>query len=323
VLAAAPSAAAARRNAYIGITLTVIGAIGFSGKPIIIKLAYQYGVDVMTLLALRMLFALPFFAAMALYVGLPSAPMTRRDWLNIVSLGFIGYYVGSYLDLAGLQYISASLGRLILYLYPTIVLVLSAIFLKQRVTLRHVISLALSYGGIVLVFQSEAGLASASGTTLLGAALVFASGATYAVYLIAGSRVILTLGSMRFTAYASLAACAFVIATFLGTHGVSRLSVPVEVYGLSLVLAVFSTVLPLWLMAEGLKRIGANQVSLVACVGPVATMGLATVFLGEPVSSVQAIGAGLVLCGILIISLRPYSAGEPRRGSAGASQTPR
>lgn len=305
--AGASPAAAARRSAYIGIALTVVGAIGFSGKPIIIKLAYQHGVDVMTLLALRMLFALPFFAAMALYVGLPATVMTRRDWLNVLALGFIGYYIGSYLDLAGLQYISASLGRLILYLYPTIVLVLSAVFLKQRVTVRHVISLALSYSGIALVFHSEIGTTGASGTTLLGAALVFGSAVTYAVYLIAGSRVILTLGSMRFTAYASIAACGFVIATFFGTHGVSQLIVPPEVYGLTLLLAVFSTVLPLWLMAEGLKRIGANQVALVACVGPVATIGLAYLFLGEPVSSVQAIGAGLVLCGIVIISLRPTS----------------
>jgi drug/metabolite transporter (DMT)-like permease len=230
-----------------------------------------------------------------------------------VALGFIGYYLGSYLDLAGLQYISASLGRLILYLYPTVVLILSALILKQRVTGRHLLSLALSYGGIVLVFRSELALAGPVGTTLLGAALVFGSAVTYAIYLIAGARMIHKLGSMRFTAYASIAATIFVLATFLATHGPARLAVPHEVYGLTLILAVFSTVLPLWLMAEGLKRLGANQVSLVACIGPVSTIALAHFFLGEPITSTQLAGAGLVLCGIVIISLKPQAAAAAER----------
>lgn len=302
------AAAANRRSAYIGTALTIVGSIGFSGKPIIIKLAYQYGIDVMTLLALRMLFAFPFFLAMALYAGRAPIALTRRDWLNVLALGFIGYYVGSYLDLAGLQYISASLGRLILYLYPTIVLLLNAVVFKQRVTRRHLISLALSYGGIVLVFRSEFAVEGPTSTTLLGAALVFASAVTYAIYLIAGARMIQKVGSMRFTAYASIAASVFVIATFLGTHGASQLIVPREVYGLTLILALASTVLPLWLMAEGLKRIGANQVSLVACIGPLATIGLAHFSLGEPVTGIQIAGAGLVLSGIVIISLRPRGA---------------
>ena len=302
------SGAAARRSAYVGVALTIVGSIAFSGKPIIIKLAYQYGVDVMTLLALRMLFSLPFFLAMAIWAGRAPTPLTRRDWLAVLALGFTGYYLGSYLDLAGLQYISASLGRLILYLYPTLVLVLGTLVLKQRVTRRHIASLVLSYGGIALVFRSELGLAGPLGTTLLGALLVFGGAMTYAVYLVAGARMIQKLGSLRFTAYASIAATVFVIATFLATHGPARLAVPREVYGLTLVLAVFSTVLPLWLMAEGLKRIGANQVSLVACIGPVSTIGLAHVFLGEPITSIQLAGAGLVLCGIVVISLKPQAA---------------
>jgi drug/metabolite transporter (DMT)-like permease len=299
---------AARRSAYLGIALTIAGSVAFAGKPIIIKLAYQYDVDVMTLLALRMMFSLPFFLAMALWAGRAPTPLTRHDWFAVVALGFVGYCLGSYLDLAGLQYISASLGRLILYLYPTLVLILSAFILKQAVTRRHLASLALSYGGILLVFRSELALEGALGQTLLGAFLVFAGAMTYAVYLVAGARMIQKLGSVRFTAYASIAATLFVMGTFFATHGPSRLAVAHEVYGLTLVLAVFSTVLPLWLMAEGLKRIGANQVSLVACIGPIATIALAHVFLGEPVSSIQLAGAGLVLSGIVIISLRPQAA---------------
>ena len=302
-----PALAAARRNAWIGIACTIAGSIGFSGKTVIVKLAYGYGVDVMTLLALRMLFALPLLLAMAWWAGSPSAMITRRDWLSMLALGFVGYYLGSYLDLAGLQYISASLGRLILYLYPTVVLVISALFLGQSIRPRQLVSLALSYGGIVLVFQSELALEGPPGAIALGAALVFGGAVTYAIYLIAGVRIVQKLGSMRFTAYAALAASFFVIATFMATHGASRLLVPQEVYGLTLVLAVFSTVVPIWLLAEGLKRIGANQVALVACVGPLSTIALAHVFLGEPITSIQLAGAGLVLAGIVIISLKPQA----------------
>jgi drug/metabolite transporter (DMT)-like permease len=302
------AAAAARRTAYIGVVCTIIGALAFSAKPVIIKLAYQHDVDVMTLLALRMLFALPFFAAMAWWAGSIPATLTRNDWLAILGLGFIGYYLGSFLDLAGLQYISASLGRLILYLYPTLVLLLSAVFLKQRILPRHLLSLALSYGGIVLVFRSEIALEGPLDTVLIGAALVFGSAITYALYLIAGAHMIQKMGAMRFTAYASISATMFVLATFAGTHGLTDLIVPREVYVLTTILAIASTVLPLWLMAEGLKRIGANQVSLLACIGPIATIGIASYMLGEPVTAVQLAGAGLVLAGVVIITIKPQAA---------------
>jgi drug/metabolite transporter (DMT)-like permease len=300
------SSATTRRSAYVGVGCTLIGSIAFSGKPVIIKMAYGYGVDVMTLLALRMLFALPFFLAMAWWAGAPGS-LTRRDWAAVLFLGFIGYYLGSYLDFAGLQYISASLGRLILFLYPTVVLLISALYLKQRIKGKHMVSLLLSYGGIVLVFGEEASLQGPLAPTMLGAALVFASAVSYAIYLIAGTQLIRRLGAMRFTAYASISATIFVLATFMATHGPARLVVPQELYALTLVLAVFSTVLPLWLMAEGLKRIGANQASLVACIGPLATIGLAHAFVGEPVTLIQLAGATLVLGGVIIISVKPQA----------------
>jgi drug/metabolite transporter (DMT)-like permease len=300
--------AAGARNAYIGVACVLVGSIGFSGKTIIIKLAYQYGVDALTLLALRMLIALPMFLAMAWWAGAGAAPMTRRDWLAVAALGFTGYYVGSYLDFAGLQYISAGLGRLILFLYPTLVLVFSALFLKQPIRARHLVSLGLSYGGIALVFQHEASFGDNLRLTLLGAALVFAGAVTYAIYLIAGSRIVQRLGSMRFTAYASISASCFVIAHFMVTHGPAQLAVAHQVYWLTLLMAVVSTVLPLWLMAEGLKRIGANQVSLVAAIGPISTIALAHFFLGEAVASYQLAGAALVLAGVMIISVKPQSA---------------
>jgi len=291
------------RGAYLGVVCVVLGSIGFSGKSIIVKLAYQYDVDVMTLLALRMLLSLPFFLALAWWAG-ASIDMTRRDWGAILVLGFLGYYLGSYLDFAGLQYISAGMGRLILYLYPTLVLVLSAIFLKQPFRARHLASLALSYGGIALVFQHEVGTVENVPLLALGATLVFLSAMVYAVYLIAGSRIVQKIGSMRFTAYASTTSVIFVVAHFMATHHPAQLIVAHEVYWLMLTMAVFSTVLPMWLMAEGLKRIGANQVALVGCVGPLSTILLGHLFLSEPITLIQMAGAGLVLAGVILVSLR-------------------
>ena len=292
-------------GAWIGIACVLAGSIAFSAKPVLVKAVYQYGIDTVTLLALRMLFAAPLFLLMAWWAGRPDIAFTRREIAGIIALGFLGYYLGSFLDLAGLQYISAGFGRLILYLYPTLVLLMSAVFLKQPLRGRQLLSLGLSYAGIALVFSAEAQLGDSLPLTVWGAVLVFGSAVTYATYLVAGSRLVHKFGSMRFSAYASLIATGFVIAHFLAIRPLQALVVVHEVYVLVAVLAVFATVLPLWLMAEGLKRIGANQVSLVGCVGPLATMAFAWMFLGETVTLTQLTGAALVLAGVLIITLKP------------------
>ncbi|MGV3628943.1 MAG: DMT family transporter [Betaproteobacteria bacterium] len=296
-----------RRNAWIGIACVLAGSVAFSAKPVLVKAAYQYGIDTMSLLALRMLFAAPLFLLMAWWAGRPAVAFTAREIAGIVFLGFLGYYLGSFLDLAGLQYISAGFGRLILYLYPTLVLLMSAAFLQQPLRGRQMVSLGLSYAGIALVFSAEAQLGASLPLTIWGALLVFGSAVTYATYLVAGSRLVHKFGSMRFSAYASLIATGFVIAHFMAIRPLQALVVVQEVYVLVAVLAVFATVLPLWLMAEGLKRIGANQVSLVGCVGPLATMAFAWMFLGEAMTLVQLAGAALVLAGVLIITLKPQA----------------
>ncbi len=312
-----PESSPAQRGALIGIACALSGSMAFSLKPVLVKAAYQYGVDTTVLLTLRMLFAAPLFALMAWWAGRPEVALTRREILGIVALGFLGYYLGSFLDLAGLQYISAGFGRLILYLYPTLVLLLSAVFLKQPLQRQQLLSLGLSYAGIALVFGAEARLGDRLDLAALGALLVFCSAVTYAVYLVAGSRLVHKFGSMRFTAYASLIATGFVLAHFLALRPPQALRVAHEVYGIVAVLAVFATVLPLWLMAEGLKRIGANQLSLVGCVGPLATMAFAWAFLDEAVTPVQLAGAVLVLGGVLIISLKPQAARQPPAPGAG------
>lgn len=293
------------RGAYIGVACAILGSIAFSAKTILVKLGYQHGADVWSLLALRMLFALPFFVLMAWWAG--ATHLARRDWLGVVAMGFIGYYAGSYLDFAGLQYISAGLGRLILYLYPTLTVLMSALFLKQPIRKRHVLSLALSYTGIALVFKAEIKPSEDFNLMLLGAALVFASAVATAIYYIAGSRYIQKMGSVRYTAYAATSASFFVIAHFMALHGPARLVVAHEVYIITLIMALFSTVLPLWLIAEGLRRIGPNQVALVGCVGPLSTMVFGQLFLDEKITLIQLAGAALVLGGVLIISLKPQS----------------
>lgn len=297
-----------RRSAYIGIACVVLGSIAFSAKPVIVKAAYQYDVDTVTLLALRMLFSAPLFLLMAWWAGRPAVAFSRRDIASIIALGFLGYYLASFLDLAGLQYISAGFGRLILYLYPTLVLLMSAAFLKQPLRIPQLVSLGLSYAGIALVFSAEARLGDDLGLAVWGAILVFGSAAAYATYLVAGSQLVHKFGTMRFSAYASLIATGFVMAHFMAIHPAHALVVAQEVYVLMAVLAVFATVVPMLLMAEGLKRIGANQVSLVGCIGPLATLAFAWSFLGETVTLVQLAGAALVLGGVLIISLKPRSA---------------
>lgn len=290
----------------MGTVCVVLAAMGFSAKAVIVKLAYAHPVDAATLLALRMLFSAPFFLVMALWSarGTAAASLTRRDWMVVALLGFVGYYLASYLDFLGLQYISAGLERLILFLYPTVVVLLSAWLLKKPVHRRQIAALALSYGGIALVFTEYLGFGEQTSNLVLGGLLVFASGVVYSFYLIGTGEVIGKLGAARFTAYAMLVACAVALLQFLVAHDLSDLALPREVYRLSLLMAVISTVIPAWLMSEGIRRTGASHAALVGSVGPVATLFLGYWILNEPLSAPQLLGAALVLAGVTLISVR-------------------
>ena len=200
---------------WAGPACAIVGTLGFSFKAILIKLAYAAApVDAITLLALRMLYSAPFFVAMAWWAGRGAAPVGRRDWLAILGLGFVGYYLASLLDFMGLRYVTASLERLVLYLYPTMVVLLSAWFLGKPVTRRAIAALVLSYAGIALVFRHDAAVAGDATATLVGGALVFASAFCYAIYLVAAGGVIGRIGSMRFIALAMLVSTAFVLVHF-------------------------------------------------------------------------------------------------------------
>jgi len=289
----------------IGLACAAVGVLGFSLRPLLVKLAYGYGADPVALLTLRMGFALPFFLGMGMWAarGSVTAPLTGRDMAVVAALGFVSYYLASLLDFLGLQYVSAGVGRLILFLYPTVVVALSAAFLKRPVTWREAAALLVSYAGLGLVMAHATGGPSAN--LPLGAALVFGGAVSYAVYLVAGSRAVPRIGSVRFTAWAMSFATLAVTLHFLLTRPLSALDLPWQVYGLGAVMAVVSTALPVLLTTEALRRIGANDTALVGALGPVSTIFLGWIGLDEALTPLQIAGAGLVLGGVMLVTLRP------------------
>ena len=277
----------------------------FSLRPILIKLAYGYVTDPVTLLALRMIFSLPFFIAAALWGAGPRdrAPLTRRDVAAVWGLGFLGYYFASFMDFLGLQYISAGIGRLIMFLYPTIVVILSAVFLRKRPAPHELAALLITYCGVALVLSNA--VSGQSADLPLGAGLVFASSSAYAVYLVIGSQVVRRLGSVRFTARAMTVASLFCIVQFLVLRPLDALHLPAQVYALAAAMALFSTVLPVFMTSEALRRIGANHVAMIGALGPVTTIFFGYAGLDEILTPIQALGALLVLGGVLLVTLRP------------------
>jgi drug/metabolite transporter (DMT)-like permease len=285
---------------WLGIALALLGAIGFSGKAIIVKLAYRHGVDAVTLLMWRMLLALPFFLAMAWWAGREKPALTRQDWRDIGVLGFTGYYLASYLDFAGLAYITASLERLILYLNPTLVLLISVLWFKHRLQARQVVALAISYAGVVAVFAHE--LSFEGVHTAIGAVLVFASAVSYAVYLSLSGRVVQRMGSLRLAGLASTVACALCIAQFLLLRPLADFAVPEPVLWLSLLNATACTVAPVLMVMMAIARIGAPLSSQVGMVGPMSTLIMGVLILDEPMNAWIAVGTLLVLGGVFLVS---------------------
>lgn len=297
-----------RDNPLTGTVCALLAAFGFSFKAILVKLAYAWhGVDAISLLALRMLFALPFFLALAWHTPAGSTRLDAADWLRVGWLGLTGYYLASIFDFWGLRHINAGLERLILFTYPTLVVVIGARLSRRRIARREALALALSYAGIALAFASDLRLATDRGALLLGSGLVFGSALAYALYLLASSATIARLGARRTAAYAMLVSTALVLVHFVATQPLSDLRQPASIYGLALAMALFSTVLPSVLLAEAIKRSGAARVAMIGSAGPIITIYLGVVLLGEPATAVQLAGAALVLGGVFLVS-RPARA---------------
>lgn len=286
-----------------GLLLAAAGSIAFSGKAIIVKLAYRHGVDAITLVMFRMLFALPFFIAMAWWAGRHQAPLTRNDWLGVLGLGFLGYYLSSYLDFLGLQYISASFERLILYLNPTLVLVLGWVLYKRKITYRQGMAMAVSYSGVLLVFGHEVSLVGEN--IALGSILVFGSAITYAIYLTYSGHLVQRLGSLRLAGLATTVACFFCILQFVLLKPVAALNVVPEVIWLSMLNAIVCTVLPVLMIMMAIERVGPGLTSQIGMIGPLSTLTMGAFFLNETFNLWILMGTVLVLGGVFWVTKAP------------------
>jgi drug/metabolite transporter (DMT)-like permease len=288
-----------------GIAFALLGVLTFSFRPILIKLAYNaYPISPSTLFFLRMVISLPFFLATAWWLRGSGTRLTRRDWAAVAGLGLLGYYVASFLDFLGLQYVGAGVGRLILFLYPTLVLVLSFVFLRRRPSGRQVSALFLTYAGVALVVSDQVGGTPQGRLFLFGVLLVFASALFYAVYLVASSQIVQRVGSMRFTAYSMMAATVPAVLQFLVLENAASLDLPSDVWLYAALIGTVCTVVPVFLQAEALRRIGATEFALVGAVSPVSVAVMSALGLGEPFGWPQVAGAALVIGGVLLVSLK-------------------
>ncbi len=294
-----------------GLTLAILGAVAFSGKAIIVKLAYRQGVDAVTLLMLRMALALPFFVLMAWWAGrarqgLAPVALQWRDRLGMVWLGFTGYYLASFLDFAGLAYISASFERLILYLNPTLVVLLGAVLYRRPISRYQWLGLAISYGGVVLVFGHEVHLSGEG--VWLGSALVFCSAVSYALYLSYSGEMVRRLGALRLVGWASAVACVLCIGQFLVLRPVAGLwDLAPDIWTLSIINASACTVVPVVLVMLGIERLGAGLAAQVGMVGPMSTLVMASLFLDEPLTAWVLGGTVLVMAGVFVCTRSPVA----------------
>lgn len=292
----------------LGVALAILAALGFSFKAIFVKLAYAIPqavpVDAVTLLSLRMVFALPVFVWVAVVASRAAPPLTRRDWLMLGALGLLGYYGASILDFIGLRYITAGLERLILFTYPTLTVMIGVLFMGKTLSRREIGALLLSYAGIALAFFHDLEFAGDSRAVLTGVAFVFASSLSYAFYLSGSASMIHRLGSLRFTAVAMLVSTLATLLHFLAAQPLSALAQPLPIYGYGAGMALFSTVLPVFWQSAAIRRIGSSKAVLIGTVGPMLTIFFGWWLLGEPLSLAQIGGACLVLAGVLLVSRR-------------------
>lgn len=299
-------ATAEKRNITLaGFLITFLGAILFSTKAIMVKKAFAAtAVDAVTLLALRMAFSLPFYLIAAFWLSRrdSNVRMTRRQWAITIVLGIFGYYLSSLFDFIGLQYISAGLERLILFLYPTFAVLINRYFFAQPVFKNQWLALLLTYLGIGLAFVGEVRMEAGNAQFWWGSFCVFICSITYAIYLAGSGKIIPSIGSNQFTAYAMLSATAGVFFHYIITKGTAGPTLQMNVLPYGVLLAVFATVIPSFLLAQGMKRIGSNNVAIISGIGPVSTILQAHFILGEAIFAEQVIGTLLVIAGILLLS---------------------
>jgi len=285
-----------------GVMLVLLSGVTLSTKAILAKLAYRHGADPLTVLSLRMFFAAPFFLWLAYSADRKAeTPLTRKDLGLVILLGLLGYYLSSMWDFMGLEYISAGLERLVLFLYPTLVMLLSTLLFRTRLRFHHLAALVITYSGMAIVFRHEQGLSGPH--VKQGVLLVLGCALGYAGYLVGGGQLIPRLGAQRFNAYSLLAATAGIVLHWL-IFGRSLVGLPLPVYGYGLIMATVATVLPTILLAKGIALIGAGPAAILTTIGPISTILLAHALLQEPITAWQLVGSLLVLVGVTIVTAR-------------------
>ncbi|MEP7164631.1 MAG: DMT family transporter [Ferruginibacter sp.] len=294
------------RNYTLGFIITFIGAILFSTKAIFVKLAFtNTDVDAVSLLALRMLFSVPFYISIALFYSRKAGNVkfSSREWVKIIFLGLIGYYLSSLFDFIGLQYVSAGLERLILFLYPTFAILLNAAIFKKKINGVQKLALLLTYAGIGIAYFGELKLEATNPHFFLGTFFIFLCALTFSIYLVGSGRLIPMVGATKFTAYTMTAAAVAVLTHyFVAGNTIHHFSGPVLGYGV--MLAVIATVIPTFFISNGLKKIGSNNVAIISSIGPVSTILQAHFVLGEKLILAQVIGTALVIAGVLLTGWR-------------------
>ncbi len=286
--------------------LAVSGIVMFSAKAIMVKLAYRYDADALTVLLLRMLFSLPFYIFFAWRSGSKANiyQLNRRDYLLLIALGFVGYYLASYFDFYGLKFITASLERLILFVYPTLVILITWIYFKIKPTRLQVYAIIMTYSGIFLALAND--LTFSGDGLWKGVVLIFLSAFTYALYLVGSGAMIPRIGPVRFTSYAMIVSCVMVILHYSIENTTEVLHQPWQVYALGLAMAIFSTVVPSFLISEAIKRIGASNFAIYGSLGPISTIILAIIFLGEILDVFQIAGTVVVIAGVSMINVKRF-----------------
>ncbi len=286
-----------------GIILGLIGIVLFSSKAVMVKMAYQYHIDAVSVLLFRMLFSFPFYVVVAIVYRKKSNEivLVKNDYLWVAFFGIVGYYLSSYFDFVGLIYIKASLERIILFLYPTIVILFNKLFLKQQISKEQVYAIILTYVGIIIAFWNEVAISGSD--TYLGGFFILLCAITYAAYLSGSGWLIPKFGVMKFTAYVMIVSCICVFVHYGITNKIDLLNYPWQVYLLGFLIAIFATVIPSFLVSTSIKLISSSNFAVIAAVGPISTIILAAIFLNEQLTLLQLLGAFAVIIGISLVSL--------------------
>ncbi|PIF01235.1 MAG: EamA family transporter [Maribacter sp.] len=289
----------------IGIVYAILGILLFSAKAVLVKVAYTYKVDHLALLLFRMVFALPFYLFITFYKKpLHFKEINYKDYLWVVFFGFIGYYLASLFDFMGLRYIKAGLERIILFIYPTMVVLISWSILRKSISRIQVMAIIVTYLGVVATFWNEGPMKD--GSVALGGVLIFLSALAYASYLVGSGWLIPKFGVMQFTSYAMVVSTICIVVHYLMVKGFALPTYPKEVYYLGMAMAIFSTLIPSFLVSAAIKRLGAPTFSIFGSLGPVSTIVLAFFFLDEHISILQIIGMLIVIAGVTLVSRQKY-----------------